>query len=245
MAYSARLLSTNALQNPVFQAAHGFTVGQLLAFNGDYYLGDASTQVDAEIVGMVSAVADNNHFWVSQMGYLSNLTGPFTPGGLYYLSTSPGSGALTPVAPSNIGEVVLPCFIADSSTSGYFFASVGELIVPPSSVPWVTVTTDTVMLVNHGYWVNSGSELNMTLPVTMGTSDSIEVACPRAGGGFKIKQNASQYIDFIDKRTTTGTGGNIELTTTNGVIGGSIKVNCNTTNTGFMVTGSTGNYNVT
>lgn len=241
MAYSARLLSTNALQNPVRQVSHGFTEGDILGFDGaNFFLADSSTAVNAEVVGMVSAIADVDHFWICQTGFLSDLPGPFVPGTLYYLSTAPGSGALTSTKPTNVGEVVVPLFIAYTATSGYFFVNPGDEITPTGVTPWQTINANQAMVVNKGYWINSGAPLTLTMPVSMGTSDYIEIACPAGGGGFIIDFGVGQVCDFVNAQTSSG--GTITLTTTLGVMGGSIKINCHTADTGFMITASTGNF---
>lgn len=129
MANSAVLLSTDELQKLVLQTAHGFGVGDVLRFDGaDYVLAQADSEDNAAVVGMVSAIADANHFWISQIGYLSNLeNGPYVAGDVYYLSPiTPGT--LTNVKPTTIGQVEVPCFIPDSTNTGFWFANVGDLI---------------------------------------------------------------------------------------------------------------------
>src|SRR4029079_207334 len=101
----------------------------VLRFDGaDFVLAQADSEANAAVVGMVSAVADANHFWVSQIGFLSNLdNGPYTPGDVYYLSPNT-PGVLTNVKPTTVGQVELPCFIANGTDTGFWFASVGDLI---------------------------------------------------------------------------------------------------------------------
>lgn len=240
--YTPRALSTNRLQQVISQNTHGFDVGHVLTFDGaDYVLALADTAVNADVVGVVSLVLSADSFVLSQEGFISSIVigDPFNPGDRYYLSES-SPGVLVSVAPSNLGEVVLPLFMAITSTSGYFAVTPGVVNAPSALTPWTTIALNTALVVNNNYWVDAGAPLTLTMPVSMGTSDSIEVACPANGGGFVIDFGAGQVCDFVDQQTSSG--GTITLTTTLGVIGGSIKINCHTTDTGFMITGSTGNY---
>jgi hypothetical protein len=240
--YTPRALSTNRLQQVVSQNAHGFSVGHVLAFDGtDYILALADTAANANVVGMVSLVLTVDAFVISQEGYIANITvaTPFTPGDRMYLSeTNPGE--LTTVAPSSLGEVVLPLFDAITTDAGYFAVTPGVVNSPSALTPWTTISVNTALVVNNNYWVDSAVPLILPMPVSMGTSDSIEVACPANGGGFIIDFGVGQVCDFVYEQTSSG--GTITLTTTMGILGGSIKINCHTADTGFMVTSSLGNY---
>ncbi len=130
MAYSAALLNTDKLASPILQVAHGFGIGEVLRFNGTIYVtAQADSEANSAVVGMVASIADADHFWITQVGKVTGLTtGPYVAGDLYYLSPS-SAGELTSTKPTGAGEVEVPCFIADSTTSGYFSANVGDLIV--------------------------------------------------------------------------------------------------------------------
>lgn len=240
--YTPRALSTNRLQQVITQNTHGFSVGHVLTFDGtDYILALADTSANANVVGIVSFVLTADTFVLSQEGFVNAITigAPFSPGDRLYLSeTSPGE--LTSVAPSSLGEVVVPLFLAITTTSGYFAVTPGVVNSPSALTPWTTISVNTALVVNNNYWVNSGVPLILPMPVSMGTSDSIEVACPANGGGFVIDFGGGQVCDYIYQQTSVG--GTITLTTTMGIIGGSIKINCHTADTGFMVTGATGNF---
>lgn len=240
--YTPRALSTNRLQWVISQVAHGFSVGHILRFNGASYVRAlADTAANARVIGMVSLVLDADRFVITQEGFITALTigTPLVAGTRYYLSPST-LGTLTSVAPSNVGEVVLPLFDAVSTTSGYFSSNPGDVVEPPSIIPWQTIVASQAIAANNNYWTDSLGVLTLSMPPSMGTSDAIEVACPANGGGFIIDFNPGQVCDFVDQQTSSG--GTIALTTTLGVIGGSIKINCHTTDTGFMITSSTGNF---
>lgn len=107
------------LTDAITQTGHGFSVGNVVYLNGSTYtLAKADTAADAEVVGIVSAVADANNFTLLTAGYITGLSG-LTAGTVYFLSPS-SAGALTATAPSTVGQISKPLLIADSTTSGYF-----------------------------------------------------------------------------------------------------------------------------
>jgi hypothetical protein len=112
---------------PVQQVDHMLVVGDAVRFDGTNYVkAQADSAADAEVVGLVSAVADANHFTLQLSGYITGLSG-LTPGDVYFLSaTTPG--ALSPTDPATVGQVSKPLLIADSSSSGYLFNFRGEVI---------------------------------------------------------------------------------------------------------------------
>jgi hypothetical protein len=130
MANSARLLATNSLSNPVLQVGHGLVKGKVVRLSaGSFIAAQADTEAHAQVVGMVSGVADVDHIFVMQEGFISGLSG-LVANTLYYLSPS-SSGDLTSSIPTGGTQAVLPCFIAYTTTSGYFFGSVGHVPYVP------------------------------------------------------------------------------------------------------------------
>lgn len=224
MAYSALRFNTNALYQGINQTAHGYTTPGLIArYNGSsFVLADASTEANAQMVGMISNIQDANSFFITQIGFVSGLTtipaegGTYTPGTLYYLSTDVGDGLLTAVKPSGASEIVCPCFIAYTATSGFFFTNVGTT-VSADTESWTQVTVDTLMVANNGYTTNSSSNLNMTLPAAMTYGQTIRIASQDIGG-FKVIQPANVTIIFGIENTTVGAGGYIQTLTEGSVV---------------------------
>lgn len=104
----------------ITQTAHGFAVGDVVMFNGSSYVkAKADSASDAEAIGIVSAVADANHFTIALGGYLTGLSG-LTGGTVYFLSPNT-AGALTSTEPTTSGQVSKPLLIADSASTGYLF----------------------------------------------------------------------------------------------------------------------------
>lgn len=111
--------NVNSTTQVVTQAAHSFSVGQVLRFAGSSYaLAKADNAADAEVVGVVATVNDANSFVLMMEGHLVGMSG-LTPGAVYFLSPTT-AGAITTTEPTAVGQVSKPVLIADSTTSGYF-----------------------------------------------------------------------------------------------------------------------------
>lgn len=120
-------------------------------------------------------------------------SGTMTNGQLIIGSTGATPAAATLTAGSGVTITNGAASITIASTGG--------------GLTWSTVTTNTSMSVNNGYVTNSGSQLQMTLPVTAAVGDKIHIKGLGAGGWI-IKQNASQQIVVSSSSlTTSGTGG--------------------------------------
>lgn len=108
--------------------SHGFAVGDVVRYDGSttFAKAKADSAANAEVVGIVSAVANANNFTLSMSGYLTGLSG-LTAGAAHFLSPST-AGALTATEPTTLGQISKPILIADSTTSGYLFNFRGELL---------------------------------------------------------------------------------------------------------------------
>jgi hypothetical protein len=249
MAYSARPTSTDLLTKLVHQTAHGFSVGTIVQYRlgtADYERCLADTLSHAGSPLMVILVVDANNFYVCQAGYVSALVlnAPYTTGTQYYLSaTNPGE--LTTVVPSNLGQIVSPLFWADTATSGYFTTFPGiELAALPVLSDWLTVSANTSMIINTGYFVDNVANVDLMLPVSMTAGDTLQIVSVNTGG-YTIKQNNLQTIQYNNDDTIPGTSGNIALDATLGVKSGSLEIICTVNDTNFKVIKSTGNFIVT
>ena len=75
------------------------------------------------------------------------------------------------------------------------------------ALPWTNVTgTSQAMAVNNGYIANNAGLVTLTLPATAALGTLLAVSGLGAGG-WKIAQNAGQYINFGSVVTTTGVTG--------------------------------------
>jgi hypothetical protein len=121
-----------ALTNSITQAAHGFSVGNVLYYTGSAWaLAKADQDSTSEVLGIVSSVTSSSVFVLTQIGYITGLSG-LTAGAVHYLSDTT-AGALTTTGPSTIGHVNKPVLVADTTTSGYIIHSRGIDISPPAS----------------------------------------------------------------------------------------------------------------
>lgn len=241
MAWSAIQLNANGLYQAVNQA-HSFSIGDVVRYDSASFVkAQANSEANAEVVGIISNIPDANSFYVTQMGFVSGITSPgsLTPGTLYYLSPST-AGLLTATKPTAAGQVELACFIAYTSSSGFFFANVGELIQSGPVFAWTAVTMNTSMAVNQGYLVNGGASINMLLPATSAVGDIVEIAT-LGTNGCVITMAGSQTVNIVDD--TSSAGGTVTLEVTNGVLSGNIRLVCMTANTAWKSLGGTGIWN--
>jgi len=238
MAYSARLLSTNALQKQINQA-HTFVVGDVVRLSaGIYVKAQADSEAHAAVCGMVSYVPDANTFFLCQVGYVSSISVAKAPNTLYYLDEST-AGALTAGKPTVVGQVVVPCFIAFAANEGYFFGNTGVLIKASGVLPWVPVAINTTMAANTGYMCSSGATLDMTLPAVSAVGDKIQII--GITGLFKIVQAGAQVVKNDGTATTPGAGGSATST----VAGDGISLICTVANTSWQTdVGPVGVFNL-
>jgi hypothetical protein len=130
------------------------------------------------------------------------------------------------------------------SSSGYVLTSNGGSAAPswqaPVGLSWTNVTgASASAAVNNGYMANNAGLVTITLPVTAAVLSIIQVSGSGAGG-WKIAQNASQYINFGSEVSTTGTGG--YLASTNQY--DAVTLQCNIANNGWVVIESQGTLTV-
>ena len=119
--------SGEALEQATTQTSHGLAVGDLVRFNGTAYVeAQADSAANAEVVGIVSAVAGANSFTLLTGGNVMGLSG-LTAGSVYFLSAS-SAGALTSTEPATVGQVSKPVLVATATTGGLFINLRGIVI---------------------------------------------------------------------------------------------------------------------
>jgi len=111
--------STETVTKDIAQGSHGFVVGDVLKqIAGVYSKAQADTADNAEVIGIVSAVADAGNFTLQMNGYISGLSG-LTASETHFLSPTV-AGALTATKPTTIGQIDKPLLDADTTSSGFF-----------------------------------------------------------------------------------------------------------------------------
>lgn len=216
------------------QTGHGFSVGHVVYLNGSTYtLADADAAATAEVVGIVSDVADADNFTLHAGGWLDGLSG-LTAGTVYFLSATPG--ALTATEPSTVGQISKPLLVADTTTSGYFFNFRGMAVGNASSsfaisrasgdgsttafaLPAAPVSENNVIVTitgvvqHHDTYSVSGSTLTFTTAPPTGT-DNIEfcvvsamsIGTPSDGTVNNAKLAAGAlFTQATEQATTSGT----------------------------------------
>jgi len=123
----ALLNEITTVSRVITQTTHGFTSGDLVKYTGSAYAKAlADVEANAEVVGIVSAVAGVNDFTLTTHGYVTGLSG-LTSGTTYFLSEIT-AGLLTATAPSTTLNVRKAQLIALSTTTGHYNNFVGYII---------------------------------------------------------------------------------------------------------------------
>lgn len=119
MANTAIAFSVETIQIIVTQNTHGFDENEWIRHNGtEYVLAQADSATNAQRLGVVTAVLNENQFVLVFGGFVSGYFAGLTPGTLYYLSAAT-AGAITATAPA----IAVPCLMALSATSGFIYDS--------------------------------------------------------------------------------------------------------------------------
>lgn len=119
--------SGELLERDIAQTGHGLAVGNVVRHNGTSFVkAQANSETNAEVVGIVSVVADANNFTLHYGGRIIGLAG-LTAGTVYFLDDDT-AGLLTATEPPDVGDVSKPVLVADSTTSGYFLNFRGQVL---------------------------------------------------------------------------------------------------------------------
>ena len=117
----------------VTQSSHGFSVGDVLkssGSNGAYAKAQANNAGNAEVLGIVTAVADTNTFTLTVSGYITTAAAvpDVTAGSALFLSAST-AGALTATEPSTAGQISKPVAIVTTANAAMIIVAYrGETI---------------------------------------------------------------------------------------------------------------------
>ena len=114
-----------------------------------------------------------------------------------------------------------------------------------STVPglvWTVTVVDASLVAGNGYIANKAGLLTMTLPATAAIGDILEITNMNTAVGWRIAQNANQYIRLGNNSTTVGVGGYLEAT----ALGDSVKLVCMVAgaSTGWIATSVLGNITI-
>jgi hypothetical protein len=122
--------SSSAVTLAIHQVAHGFSVGQLLYFNGTAYAkAKADVGDTSEVVGIVSSLTDADNFNLTSAGFVAGLSG-LTPGKVYYLSDTV-AGGLSIDPPTTPGHISTPVMMSISASTGWLKVERGSVVTAP------------------------------------------------------------------------------------------------------------------
>lgn len=213
MANSARPTSTDLLTKLINLNGHGFTVGQVLVEKiGVWSTAQADSLINCAGSWIVSIVVDANSFYVTQTGWVNNLTGPYTVGIQYYLSPT-SAGNLTATKPTTAGQVLFPCFVPDSATSGFFYGGSGELITSGAFRNWHVNNTNETMVANDGYAIIGAVTVSKAIPAAFSPGDEFAVMLHDAApAAFIITMPGGITVFDVGAGVSTTAGGTISST---------------------------------
>ncbi len=145
-------------------------------------------------------------------------------------------------------------YFADDGTFAVPDANVLNIIAFQSSIINTTADTNSVYInsgtlsfstsnipgePNHAYATSSLARIDITLPAIAESGTDLCVICD-SGGGWRITQNAGQFIRMDSQQTTTGVGGSLASTQ----VGDCVYLRCMQGNTYWRVFNSMGNITV-
>lgn len=110
-----------------------------------------------------------------------------------------------------------------------------------AALPWDTLTSGQVLVINNGYFLEPAANAIFTLPTVAALGQILQIINLSAYA-VTIAQNAAQKIQFGNINTTTGVTGSIASSN----IGDSITLVCSVANNQFTLLGAPqGNWVVT
>lgn len=186
----------SATTTAVAQVAHGLAVGDVVKLSGSntYAKAQANSAANAEVVGIVSAVADADNFTLTTGGEISGLSG-LTANTVYYLSPS-SAGALTATEPSTVGQVSKPILNAKTTTTGYVFNMRGATVTAAatSSVVRSTRSSNTIL---------AGADRGTLIAATAAYTQTLTAAATLTSGWWVyIKNESATALLTLDPNST-------------------------------------------
>lgn len=161
--------SAETVTRDINQTTHGFAVGEWLRHNGTIYvLAQADVDANSDALGVVSAVAGVDDFTLFVHGYITGLSG-LTAGAAHFISDTV-AGAITATPPADLGEIVKPVIVTDSTTTGYVNVMRGNEITATAGITVddegtpITTNVESIDFVGAGVVAtNSGNDVTVTI----------------------------------------------------------------------------------
>lgn len=220
--------SGERIEKEYTQVTHGFSVGEVIAYSGTSFIKAIADGVqDAEVVGIVTEVADVNNFTVVFDGYIEGITSLGLSGGTTYFLSTTIAGELTAenaTVIDTISKPILTTFTVDDAlVFQYREFNVTSGTTSGGGVSGITE------IENIG--TGTGEVFSATLPTISGQTSSLRTIT--GSGDTTVSTVGDDIIIF-----SSGGSGSIKeviLTTAANVTVSGISVN-----TLFLASGTTG-----
>jgi len=136
-------LTSPAISVPISQVAHGFVGGDIIRISGvnTFSKAQADSAVNAEVVGIVTNVADVDNFTYVTEGIIETGVPVFPAGDVLFLSRDT-AGALVNTDTTTIGEVSFPLAVVSESGLKMVFHKYRPLVI--NSISGNPVASETV-----------------------------------------------------------------------------------------------------
>lgn len=222
----------------IAQTAHGFSVGNVVRLSGTsiYAKAQGDSAADAEVIGMVTTVVNANSFILTIDGYVTGLSG-LTANTTYFLDPAT-AGGITATEPTTVGQVRVPLFVADTTTSGYFHKYEGQIINVAGAATFVStqyIGTATKTVTNTAAETSAlatSSIGTLTLPAnffSVGTTIRLiargTYQTPTVPSNVVVKVKLGSTV----LATVTVAGTVVATSSTTNVLQGEVVITCRTT----------------
>jgi hypothetical protein len=162
------------LVREIAQTGHGFILGDIVRLDGsDYVKAQANNSTNAEVVGIVSRYIGVDDFELTEVGYITGLSG-LSANTVYFLSATV-EGTFTETDTLVVGEVSKPLLQAIDATSCYFFNWRGIENAEEAPLPIATDYSLGTIIVGSGLSVDSTGVVSVSIPRVMITYDDYTI----------------------------------------------------------------------
>jgi hypothetical protein len=158
-------------------------------------------------------------------------------------ATSGGGGGGIDTITGNSGGAISPDGSGNINIIGGGSVTVGgsgntlTITVPSTFFSWSVITANQMAVAFHGYFINGGSRVDITLPVTSSVGDTFELV-DKGGNLWRILQAAGQQIKYKNSSSTLGSSGSI----TSQIQGDTALLVCSVADTEWWIIDSVGTF---
>jgi hypothetical protein len=130
----------DAIKKRYNQNGHGFSIGQVVAYNGTSFVLKSAAQADSnETLGLVSRIDDVDNFTITYSGFFDASTVSGLSASTVYYVSSFVAGDISSSAPTALGDEVRPILITQTPTTGIVVQYRGNVIVEVSGSSGTTI----------------------------------------------------------------------------------------------------------